>query len=437
MLLKLTTAISLFSLASSLMVPSISHSQSTLSRLNLQAGIDAANEARQAYAKDDLATSKEKFIEALKYRPDHPGLIYNLAVISATMGDQKAALDYVKHYADLGLYSPGFENQEMFGFIANNSFINNKLKNNLKVFGLSQKLVSSRHELGLVEGVTTLPNSDDLIVSAYHDRKVYRLHKTGDVSPLFEDDRLLGPMALKWGHNRRSLYVTSSALPQIKGYDDSLKGKSLIFKLDSQDGYKVADLIDLNDKFDGDLVFGDMIVLENGDILASNSAGNQLFRIKPDHSFDIIEIDNSLSLQGLSVSRNQQYVYVADYSTGIHWLNLADNSNGIMMEPDNASLLTIDGVYAYQNSLIVVQNGVQPNRVLQLTLDTNPKIIKDVKVLAANHPDYEEPTLGHVVGDSFIYVANSQWPKFTGDYDEQTNWRDHLKPLTILSLPLK
>src|SRR5262249_13015378 len=75
-----------------------------------------------------------------------------------------------------------------------------------------------------------------------------------------------------------------------------------------------------------------------------------------------------------------------------------------------ATLLGIDGLYFYNGSLIGVQNGVTPHRIVRLVLAGNFKKAERIDVLEANNPVFLEPTLGVIVKDEFFFIANSQWP---------------------------
>jgi hypothetical protein len=79
------------------------------------------------------------------------------------------------------------------------------------------------------------------------------------------------------------------------------------------------------------------------------------------------------------------------------------------------TLLGIDGLACYQDRLIAVQNGVPPQRILQFHLNEARDAIVATDVLEANNPLFQEPTSGTVVGDTYIYIANSQWNRFDAE----------------------
>jgi hypothetical protein len=75
--------------------------------------------------------------------------------------------------------------------------------------------------------------------------------------------------------------------------------------------------------------------------------------------------------------------------------------------------LGIDGVVWHDGSLIAVQNGVAPPRIVRYELDSAWTRFVRVELLDQNLPVADEPTIGTIVGDNFVYVANSQWEKYS------------------------
>jgi hypothetical protein len=78
--------------------------------------------------------------------------------------------------------------------------------------------------------------------------------------------------------------------------------------------------------------------------------------------------------------------------------------------------LSGDGLYTYQNSLIVIQNGGL-KKVMRFTLnETQDEIIRSL-ALEAFHPLFNMPTTGVVIQNDFFFIANSQ----LRDYDAEGN----------------
>jgi hypothetical protein len=152
------------------------------------------------------------------------------------------------------------------------------------------------------------------------------------------------------------------------------------------------------------------------------------------------ESDRFASPQGLAFSADERYLFVADYSYGIFRIGMKDRSMLLLPVPDDLAIMGIDGLDFYDGDLVVIQNGVRPHRVLRLTLAERMDRITGWETLEANHPDFDEPTLGIVVPDPrrqsavFYYVANSHW----GAFDREGKLRKNadLTPPIILKLDL-
>ena len=88
-----------------------------------------------------------------------------------------------------------------------------------------------------------------------------------------------------------------------------------------------------------------------------------------------------------------------------------------------------------KGSLIAIQNGINPHRVVRLSLNRNGDAVERFDVLEANNPLFDEPTLGVVVKDTFYYVANSQWGAI--DNKGQLAPAEKLREPVILKMKLR
>jgi hypothetical protein len=96
--------------------------------------------------------------------------------------------------------------------------------------------------------------------------------------------------------------------------------------------------------------------------------------------------------------------------------------------------LGIDGLYLVDGSLVGIQNGIEPHRVVRLRLDATANRVERAEILERARPDYAEPTLGVVVGRDLYYVAASQWEKFRDDGTIEAP--ESLRPPLVLRLRL-
>ncbi|HVT39245.1 MAG TPA: hypothetical protein VHE78_09380 [Gemmatimonadaceae bacterium] len=95
---------------------------------------------------------------------------------------------------------------------------------------------------------------------------------------------------------------------------------------------------------------------------------------------------------------------------------------------------TLDGLYRYGRSLIGIQNGVHPGRVMRFDLDSTLSTITRAIVLEAYNPLFDRPTTGAVSGESFFFMANpNQGRGNAGQVQDPAN----LKPVLVLRLSLR
>jgi hypothetical protein len=120
-------------------------------------------------------------------------------------------------------------------------------------------------------------------------------------------------------------------------------------------------------------------------------------------------------MQGLDFSPDEKYLFVADYSTGVYRIDMKNKNMKYLSYPDNLMMLGIDGLYFYNNSLIAVQNGASPQRIVRMYLNDTMYKITNWKTVEVRNPEFDEPTLGTIVDDKFYYIGNSQWRAFNND----------------------
>jgi len=83
--------------------------------------------------------------------------------------------------------------------------------------------------------------------------------------------------------------------------------------------------------------------------------------------------------------------------------------------PDDVASRGVDGLLWRNGYLVAIQNGVTPHRVTLLRLDPAGEKVERQEILGMSHVLYDEPALGVVAGNALLYVANSQWERFSKD----------------------
>ena len=152
---------------------------------------------------------------------------------------------------------------------------------------------------------------------------------------------------------------------------------------------------------------GDLAVAASGDVFVTDSRSPFVYRLR--RGADTLEtITNPLfrSLQGVAPTSDGRALYLADYSHGLLRLDLASGTVRVLEHDASFSVLGLDGIALHRGSIVAVQNGVAPARVVRYTLDASGTRIIKVTTLDRN-PVADEPTIGAIANGAFVYVANS------------------------------
>ena len=183
-------------------------------------------------------------------------------------------------------------------------------------------------------------------------------------------------------------------------------------------------------------VLGDLAIGPLGDVFLTDSNDPVLYRLRPGaDSLEPITSPFFRSLQGVAPLPNGKTLYVADYSHGLLRVDLATNDVTRLDDAAHTTTIGCDGIAWYTGAIVAVQNGVSPARIMRFVLDSDGRRIIRAELLDRNLPVADEPTIGAVVGREFVYVANSQWEKYTDD-----GVRKAERPLAtsvLLAVPLR
>jgi sugar lactone lactonase YvrE len=393
--------------------------------------------AVQAYEARDLPAFLEHSRKAQALRPAHGGVTYALASAFAMTGDSAGAFAMLRHYAALG-YSADLS--------ADSDFV--RLRGNQAYAELARRLesnggpvVASRvaFELPerdlLTEGIAHDARDDVFYVGSVHRSKIFCITRRGVVSELAAElPGRWAPLGLRVDRKRGALWVAAAALPQTAGYNPSDSGRSAILRYDLESGR-------LRARYDAPTdgaphAIGDLIVTRGGDVYATDSRAPVIYRVpaRGDSLERFVESPLLLSGQGLALTPDERWLYVADYARGILRVDLGGKSVSLVEAADSVLALGVDGLYFLRGSLVGIQNGVTPHRVARFTLSPAGDRVLRAEVLERAHPRYDEPTLGVLVGGDLYYIANAQWERF-GE-DGRIAKPEALEPSTVLRLRL-
>jgi sugar lactone lactonase YvrE len=372
----------------------------------------------RAYQARDFAAFLDHARRAQELRPAHGGVTYALASALALTGDTAGALGSLRRYAAMG-YTADLAADSDFATLRGGpalAEVERRLAENRSPLVRGAPAFELPETDLLAEGVAYDAREGAFFVSAVHRRKIVRMTPDGrfaDFATLEGRDGT--PLGIRADPVRRALWVAAAAMPQMRGYTpaDSGHGALLRYDLDSgkQTGrYPVP--------ADGRAhLLGDVVITRSGDVYASDSRAPVIYRLPAGAGAltPLVESPLLASAQGLALTPDERTLFVADYARGILRVDLESRAIAPMPAADTVAALGIDGLYYVDGSLVAIQNGVAPWRVVRLRLSPAGDRIVACEPLERAHPKHEEPTLGVVVGHELYYVANSQYEKFTQD----------------------
>jgi sugar lactone lactonase YvrE len=375
---------------------------------------DARGELVAAYQAQDFGAMRVAAARALQARPEYPGALFNLAFSEALDGDADASMTTLNRVVDKSI-DFGVEKIEAFAGLKSHSSWGDYVKAVEQIrepIGEAEVAAESDESDFIPEGIAVDPNGDIILGSIRHGRL---LIDPGDFLEM-----QLGPLG-HWSvfgmrfDEQGGLWFASSHVPQYAGISDLSGYKAGLFRLDSETG-KISDRARLDTIYTTDSV--------DGPVYRYSIPGAEYSTLVPKGVFG--------SPQGLVLDANGEHLYVADYIGGLYRVHLASGSVEKVATPATISDYGIDGLYRHGNRLVAIQNGIQPHRVVALTLSEDGMAIESIETLAMNLPQFDEPTLGTVVDDNFYFVANSHWNRF----DAENNLPEDLSGPIVLRVQL-
>jgi DNA-binding beta-propeller fold protein YncE len=416
---------------------------STIGAQQSSAPADSAAVARAAWARamsafqrDDLTVARGEIDRAAQAWPAQPAYIWAQAGLAERARDATATQRALTRYADLGLGRDLHDSTlsqllgDAFPPLAARHDSNRAALTN----STSRPLLAD--STFWPEGIDADPRTQRLYIASVRHRVVAEVLADGSSHELWARDRgdLAPVLGVRVDTARNSVWATTSGLRNVPGFDaaDTAKASLLRFDLGS---HTIVQRIDFP-VIRGGHVLGDLAIGPDGSVWIPDSQQPILYRLRP-NATTLEEIRSPLfySLQGAAPTPDGKWLYVADYSLGLLRMNIATGAIALLSSPDNATVVGCDGIVWYEGSIIAVQNGVSPARIIRIVPDALHDRLLRIDVLDRNVAVADEPTIGTLLAGEFVYVANSQWTKFS-----DAGARNSARPLTppiALRLPLR
>lgn len=406
--------------------------------------VDSAAVARAAWSRTvtafragDWDAARREVERAATAWPTQPAYAWGRVLVAARRADTAGLRDALAAYLGLGLGRDLRADSSIARFLTLPGFTSLLARHD----SLRAALPRSRVWATLPdstfwpEGLDYDPRSGAVYVASVRERTIAERRRSGQVRELWPRELAgMGAMlGVRVDRARGMLWATTSGLTQMAGYRGADSAVAALLRIRIADG-RIERRWELP-PVPGGHVLGDLAVGPAGDVFMTDSNQPVLYRLRPGQD-TLEQVTNPLfrSLQGLAPTPDGRFLYLADYSHGLLRLDLANGTLLRLPDAPGSTSLGCDGIAWYRGALIAVQNGVAPARIMRFGLARDGTRIVTAAVLDQNSAVADEPTIGAVVGNSFVYVANSQWEKYTDAGQRRAGTR--LSAPVLLAVPL-
>jgi len=403
-----------------------------LDRTAVRKAYDGLNAAQRA---QDWPAMLSYSKELLTLAPRSMRALYTLAGAQSRNGQAAEAVATLGRLADYGVRYDLAKSEDLAPLKGRADFqaVAARMDGLLSPVGSSLPAFRLAEKDLLTESVVHDAKTGAFFVSSVHRRKVVRVDREGKAADFVREgqDGLYAAQALAADARSRSLYVSSEATPLMAGFRKEEEGRSAVFEFD-------LDTAKLRRRLEAPgegARASDLTLGADGTLFAADPQSGAVYRLAPQAAAFSVLVGPGLlaSAQGMALSADGAWLYVADYTQGLARVEVATGKVTFLETPANLAVTGIDGLILAGDSLVGIQNGLEPHRLVRFRLDAAGTRIVESTLLERSHPDFDEPTLGVRVGPELYYVANSQYGAFGEDGQPKA---DQLREPVILKRTL-
>lgn len=373
------------------------------------------HEAEAAMKADNFPVMLAKAEAAAAERPDYPRYLLLTAIAQAVNERPAEAFLTLNRIADLGV-AVNIARQPAFAKLkerAEFSALEKRFAANLTPAGSVDSAFTLPEMTGIIEGFARRAATGDFFFGDVHQRCIWRREANGTVTKFAAADGLFGAFGLAIDEKRGALFAATSALPEMSGFTSADENKGGVAEFDLATG-KLRRLVLL--AADGRKhAIGDLAIAPDGAVYATDSFAPVIWRLALGaNSLEkfIDDGDTFGSPQGIAFAPDGKFFYLTDYNNGLFRIETATRSARRLVPPAGASFIGLDGLVLTPSGLIATQNGVNPVRILRLTLDTDGENVTRVTPLVSGRADLSDVALGCYSDGWYYFTGQSGWALF-------------------------
>ena len=370
--------------------------------------VTLANTAMTAKRWDETATLLR---EAALSAPSHPSILWYLGIAELTRGDTSAAVDALGALARSGASPSAVRDTVLRPLVSRPGFdaVRRMLDAN------AQPVIASDTAY-LIADTDLVPESIalDPVTGRLHAGSLAR----GAIVSVAADGAVKDFGALARRGVTQVLGMKIDSASRTLWANVKLRqptGAAALLRIRLDDG-EVLGSYEVSGPGEQTHLLNDLDFGPRGEVYVTDSEGGAVHRLEPGAAaLQPLTTTPAMRLRypnGIAVSPDGTRLFVA-HVWGIAVVDLATGRQRPLAAAPDVSLCCIDGMYAIGDALLVVQPLLDVERVSLISLRGDSAVAS--RPLERQHPAYEFPTTGVVVGRDFLYVASSQLRRVAPD----------------------
>ncbi len=373
---------------------------------------DLLQQANAAYGAEDFSKLEEVASALIQIRPFLGQFRYLLAQSYAMQGKKQLAYDSLLKLSSQGLFFD-VESDPMMSNIKGTGvfdYIVGQFKQNAGPSGVVAGSTTLNKTDLLVDGIAFDPVRKQLLVGSAREGKVFLVAPDGELEPLIspsDENGLQAVLDIAVDAKRDRLWVATAAVPQFVDFDQSKPRQTGLAKFELSTGKHLASFPVTENTLPH--LLANIAMGPDGAVYAADAYSPFIFRVAPDAASigPYMALPDG-TLRDLVVEPGGDYLFVADYERGLMRVDLRSNKVTTFGQQSKVNLGGIDGLVWYKDSLVAIQNGNQPERVMRIALDRSGTRIAHAQPMLVGLKEFFAPSVGTMVGNELHLVAANE-----------------------------
>lgn len=393
-------------------LPAVTEYEATLQKVSDTGDLlQLAGELRQA---GDLERELLVWKRLSALRPHIGAYRYELAAAQAQLGRKSETYTTLLEMQTTGFAHPVGEDPR-FQKVADTEawqYIVEGFKRNGDSFGEGSVAYTLPKQDLLIESLVWDPSRERLLVGSVREGKVYTVEADGRLKPLVEantDNGMWGVFGVAVDVERDTLWVASSAVPHYRNYDAERDlGRAGIFKFKLSSGEFVKSFLSPVVAGQG-FMMASIAVAKDGSVYAMDAVNNAIYQVRDDQLRRLLHGPHLAGVRGLAINDEGTRLYFSDVERGLLGVDLGNGRPFDVGVPGRLTLAGIESMAFWNGHLVIVQNGLPPNRIMRLKLSEDGRVIEAAHPLEASQKDLSLQVGAALAPDGSVYViGNSQ-----------------------------